>query len=58
MIVGARCTGSKQKTSSQRQSCGRKRCSGHAITNTGTFDEWKDIAWSDESRFLLRHADG
>jgi hypothetical protein len=23
-----------------------------------TIEEWKNIAWSDESRFLLRHADG
>jgi hypothetical protein len=23
-----------------------------------TIEEWKNIAWSDESRFLLHHADG
>ncbi|CDQ84117.1 unnamed protein product [Oncorhynchus mykiss] len=23
-----------------------------------TIEEWKNIAWFDESRFLLRHADG
>uniref|UniRef100_A0AAZ3SMV0 Transposase Tc1-like domain-containing protein n=1 Tax=Oncorhynchus tshawytscha TaxID=74940 RepID=A0AAZ3SMV0_ONCTS len=23
-----------------------------------TIEEWKNVAWSDESRFLLRHADG
>jgi len=23
-----------------------------------TFEDWKNVAWSDESRFLLRHSDG
>ncbi len=23
-----------------------------------TIEDWKNIAWSDESRFLLRHSDG
>ena len=35
----------------------RSGSSWHAITNWA-IEEWKNIAWSDESRFLLRHADG
>ncbi len=27
------------------------------ITNW-TIEDWKNVAWSDESRFLLRHSDG
>jgi len=23
-----------------------------------TVEDWKNVAWSDESRFLLRHSDG
>ncbi len=23
-----------------------------------TIEDWKNVAWSDESRFLLRHSDG
>ncbi len=23
-----------------------------------TIEDWKDVAWSDESRFLLQHSDG
>lgn len=25
---------------------------------TWTLEDWKNVAWSDESRFLLRHSDG
>ncbi len=29
----------------------------HAHQNE-TIEDWKNVAWSDESRFLLRHSDG
>jgi hypothetical protein len=34
----------------------RSGSSGHMITKTGQL-KWKNIAWSDESQFLLHHAD-
>ncbi len=30
----------------------------HRLHQNWTIEHWKNIAWSDESRFLLRHSDG
>ncbi len=30
----------------------------HRLTKIGQIEDWKNVAWSDESRFLLRHSDG
>ncbi len=35
----------------------RRRQLAHALQNW-TIEDWKNVAWSDESRFLLRHSDG
>ncbi len=29
----------------------------HRLTKIGQIEDWKNIAWSDESRFLLQHSD-
>ncbi len=30
----------------------------HMLTQNWTIEDWKTVAWSDKSRFLLRHSVG
>ncbi len=49
----------QEKIPSERQLCGRKRRLKFTQAHQNwTIEDWKTIAWSDESRFLLRHSDG
>jgi len=36
----------------------KKRLQFARAHTNGTVEDWKNVAWSDESRFLLRHSDG
>ncbi len=33
-------------------------CQLRSVHQNWTIEDWKNVAWSDESRFLLRHSDG
>ncbi len=36
----------------------KRRYNSHRLHQNWTIEDWKNVAWSDESRFLLRHSDG
>ncbi len=49
----------QEKIPSERQLCGwKRRLKFTQAHQNWTIEDWKTIAWSDESRFLLRHSDG
>ncbi len=37
---------------------GKQRLQFTQVHQNWTIEDWKNVAWSDESRFLLRHSDG
>ncbi len=45
----------KQMGSSSRRP---HRATIHTGSQNWTIEDWKNVAWSNESRFLLRHSDG